>query len=364
MMVFFLGCSSTLTVQVDIFDSKGFNPEDVLKASVEREIAQHFNLVKKGAYARTRSDLKIQLNEYLALLSKPEIAVVAHDDLAKFSAKSVKIIDSEVNEAVRKRNEGIKLARRAETSSKADERQKSLESAQEKFTSARDTLNLLKAEFLRPYQGLLQQTLSSMNAEVTPDLTAINDLILSGNIIDRKVEKSVQKLSGGLDLFDDPMAPFVISASENYWKGVFNKTKASGQIGNTDIAIKMETIGTFTIKGVRLDAAKVTEASFQVLKQSVKLVAAAYGIPTPGGTPPPVGDPAAETPNEIVMNIDKLRQFAELKRHKSRYAAYSLLDLIIAEHKALVSDDASIREGAVSRVKKSFEAYKAQLSGG
>lgn len=361
--IFFLGCSSSLTVQVDIFDGKGINPGDVLKAAVERETAQHVYLLKTGSYARTKSDLKIQLRKYLDLLAKPDIAVVTPNDVSKFAVIASSNVDTAVNNAAEKRNVGTNENRKAETLINPDERQKVYESALDNFTSATQILNKLRFEFLKPYQGLLKEKLIEMEAEITPDLTTINNVILSDSRINREVEKSVQTLTGALDLFDDHLAPFIISASENYWQGVFNKTEASGQIGNTDIAIKMETIGTFTIKGVRLDASKVTEASFQVLKQSVKLVAAAYGIPTPGGTPPTVGDQISGSPAAMVMNIDQLRQTADLKRQKSQYAALSLLDLIISERLDLLSANNPARKAAVDRIKKSFQAYKPQLSG-
>jgi hypothetical protein len=46
-----------------------------------------------------------------------------------------------------------------------------------------------------------------------------------------------------------------------------------------------------------------------------------------------------------------------------RIAAHSLLDIIIAERNNLLSVDGPKRQGAITRVKQSFRAYKSQLKG-
>ena len=154
-IVFFLGCSSTLTVQVDIFDSKGLDPGDILESTVQREAAQQAYLLKTDSYTRAKTDIKIQLRNYLDLLAKPEVAVVAADDVARFSIKSDRSVDSAVNDAVQKRNEGYEQTRLAETITQTDERRKAFESALDKFSSATQILTQLRSDFLRPYQGLL-----------------------------------------------------------------------------------------------------------------------------------------------------------------------------------------------------------------
>lgn len=362
-IVLFFGCSSRLTVQVDIFDSKGLNPDDILEATVQREAAQHAYLLRAGAYARTKVDLSSQSRKYLGLLVTAKSPIVSSGDIDKFAQEASRQINAAVDNAVRTRDEGLEQTTMAATITKSEERRQAFELALVKFSSATQMLVQIRSDVFKPMEGELKKILEGLQIERTPNLTLINRIINTKSSVNEAIQKNYKALTGGLDLFDDPLAAIIISAPENYWQGVFNKTEASGQIGNTDIAIKMETIGTFTIKGVRLDAAKVTQASFQVLKKSVQLVAAAYGVPVPGSTPPPAGATSTETATDIVANIDQLRQEAVYKRQISRFAALTLLDLIIAEQSDLLSNNNILRKEAVGRVKKSFAAYKSQLQG-
>jgi len=174
------------------------------------------------------------------------------------------------------------------------------------------------------------------------------------------IEQKVESLTGGAHLIDDPLAPIVIAAPDEFWKGVYNKTSALGTMGNTDIAIKMETVGSFTIKGLRVDASKVTEATFDVLKQSIRMVAAAYGVPLPAAEKKTKQD-AGGSPTDVLMAADEVRQVADRKRLLSKTAALTLLDLIIAQRSDLNS--APTRSTAIQNLKRSFEAYKGQLAG-
>ena len=131
-------------------------------------------------------------------------------------------------------------------------------------------------------------------------------------------------------------------------------------MGNTDIAIKMETVGSFTIKGLRVDASKVTEATFDVLKQSIRMVAAAYGVPLPAAEKKTQQD-VGGSPTNVVMAVDEVRQLADRKRLLSKSAALTLLDLIVAQRSDLAL--ASTRTTAIQNLKRSFEAYKGQLAG-
>jgi len=367
MLFFLIGCSSKMSVQVDIFDPKGLDANDTLQASVNREAALHVYLLNGGFYAKTKANLKDQMRDYLEFLAQPKIAIVSHVDIEKLFGKAANTIDSAVGNAVEKRNRGLEKTRVAASIEDDKKKKIAFESALELFSSATQELTDLRSKVKKPYDGLLKKHLEQLHMQKEPDLEMINKISFNINDTDAVFEKNVRSLTGGLDLFDDPLASYVISAPDKYWQGIYNKAQASGTIGNTDIAIKMETVGTFTIKGLRLDASKVTEASFEILKQSVRMVAAAYGVPVPGGKHSseiqPPGQPNATSPTNVILNVDQLKQSAERKRQLSRIAALSLLDIIIVERNNLLSEDGLKRQRAISRVKQSFEAYKSQLKG-
>lgn len=359
-LVFLSACSSALTVQVDIYDSKGLSSHDAVQSALEREGARHVYLAKSGQYLNAAADIKFQLANYLKFLSSPEIGLIKLEQSSKSQLAASTLVEETITAAVQTRDMALQDLRRAELTEKPDDKKAFLATASTRFTTASNNLNELRSSIFKPYQGALKDYLASIKSAAMPD-TAKLDRITSMQIISESaVEKNLQSLTGGLDLLDDPLAPVIIAAPPQYWKGVYNKTTAGGTIGNTDIAIKMETIGTFTIKGLRLDASKVTEATFDVIKQSVRMVAAAYGIPLPADqTSTKSGDTGS--PTDMVLSIDQVRQAAERKRLLSRAAALTILDLIVTQKDKLVSD--GNRKAAVQQLKKSFEAYKTQLSG-
>lgn len=88
-------------------------------------------------------------------------------------------------------------------------------------------------------------------------------------------------------LLGDPLTSYVTNDSlrKKIWKSTYNQTKVSTFMGDTDIAVLLrknpeknssksgDYNNNFTIKGVRLDAEDVIEASFKTLSQSINLFA-------------------------------------------------------------------------------------------
>ncbi len=356
------GCSTNLSVQVDIFDPKGVSANDTLEATAQREVAKHAFALKKDLYGQARTNLESQLKKYLEDLRKN--AIVSDEDVSRFADNAINIIYQKIGNAMQNRNQGMETIRLAETITEGSARQSKFEAGLQAFQSATQVLVELRANVKRPFEGPIRGFISSLDPQRGPDLQKINNIVNINSDLDRAIEENLKSLTGGFDLFDDHLAPAIISAPNNYWKGVYNKTKASGQIGNTDIAIKMETVGTFTIKGLRLDASKVTEATFEVLKQSVRMVAAAYGVPIPSGAPSSNNTSTSPaSPTDLLLTVDQMHKAADRKRQLSRNAALTLLDIIISERADLTSSTAATREAAVIRLQQSYEAYKSQLQG-
>lgn len=359
-----LPACTTLDVKVEIFNPSGITSEDALESTVKREAASHAYLMKTDFYSRTALDLKTQVADFLTYLSSVQCPdkskVIADGDLPIFTSKAKISVEKAIGEAVAARNQGMTILRQAETINKGD-RSPNLSNSLAHFSAANKALLDLSINFEQAFETNTKQLIACLNQKPTsPNLDLLNKVITSQRKTQTAIEQKVESLTGGGHLFDDPLAPIVIAAPDKFWKGVYNETSALGTMGNTDIAIKMETVGSFTIKGLRVDASKVTEATFDVLKQSVRMVAAAYGVPLPAAEKKNQHD-AGGSPTDVLMAVDEVHQIADRKRLLSRSAALTLLDLIVAQRSDLASD--STRISAIQNIKRSFDSYKGQLAG-
>ncbi|NGZ95146.1 MAG: hypothetical protein CV089_03255 [Nitrospira sp. WS110] len=366
-----LPACTALDVKVEIFNPSGITSNDALESAVKREAANHAYLLKTDLYERTAVDLKSQSRHLLSILSSAQCPdrskVIADGDLPSITGTAMNNVENAIREAVRARNAGMALLRQAETVKKDDEPSKNVEKTEKlttaltHFSTGNKALSDLSDNLQQTFNVYTNKLLVCLNEEPSlPNLELLNKVTTSQRQTQTSIEQKLVSLTGGAHLLDDPLAPIVIAAPNAFWKGVYNETTALGTMGNTDIAIKMETVGTFTIKGLRVDASKVTEASFDVLKQSIRMVAAAYGVPLPATEKKPQQDSSGSA-TDILMTTDEIRQSADRKRLLSKTAALTLLDLIVAQRSDLTSS--STRKTAIQNLKHSFEAYKGQLAG-
>lgn len=373
LIVFLLSLSActTLDVRVEIFNPAGVASTDALESTVKREGANHAYLLKTDFYERTALDLKNQAIQFIHTIAEArcpdQSPVITDQDLPVILASARNNVENAVRDAVQARNAGMTLLRQAETVKKDDEpgrlseRNEKLTTALTHFSTANKALTDLSINLEQGFKENTNKLIVCLNRKPDPfNPEPLHRVIIAQQQTQRSIEQKVVSLTGGTHLLDDPLAPVVIAAPNTFWKGVYNETTALGTMGNTDIAIKMEAVGGFTIKGVRVDASKVTEASFDVLKQSIRMVAAAYGVPLPA-TEKNAQQNATGNPTDILMTTDEIRQVADRKRLLSKTAALTLLDLIVAQRSDLTS--ASTRKTTIQNLKHSFEAYKGQLAG-
>jgi hypothetical protein len=363
-LLFVMSGCTTLGVKVEIFNPLGVTAEDTLEATAKREVANHSNLLHTNFYSKTAVDLKSQISEFLKFLSSVQCPdkkpVMATGDLPRFTVIAKSHVENTISAVVKERNEGLNLLRQA-TGMKKEEKKLPLASALDKFSSANKMLADLSAKSQQSYDDTIKAfNVCLKQTDSPPNLETLNKIMTRKRETETSLEQRVDSLTGGVHLLDDPLAPMVIAAPDEFWEGVYNETQAFGTMGNTDIAIKMETVGSFTIKGLRVDTSKVTEATFDVLKQSIRMVAAAYGVPLPASENKPQQQ-GEQTPTDLVMSADEVRQSADRKRLLSRTAALTLLDLIVSVRSDLAADPK--RMAAIQNLKRSFEAYKGQLAG-
>lgn len=151
-------------------------------------------------------------------------------------------------------------------------------------------------------------------------------------------------------LLDDKAVGPVVHADRKCWKPAkpANKARGVSRGGNADIAIKMEKDGKFVVKGVRLDAEKVTEAVFKSVTKAIVLVAKAYGVPIDGVGTPAKGDGVSA--EGMLLDV-------ESKLRIEKRAAVEMLDVLMNEE-AAAAGSAAEKAAAAVRLKASLASRR------
>ena len=178
------------------------------------------------------------------------------------------------------------------------------------------------------------------------------------------IQKSWMAITGGPEnsVFADSKASLIINAPSHAWRGLYNETYGLGSFGNTDIAVKMEGLADFTLKGVRVDSTKVTQATMAGITTAVKVVASAYGVPLPSSS----GGGATQAQTKVAPDPEQQKLDAEQKLKSQRAAIVDILEAIGQESTALGAESAGAahdaqRKAAVQRIKDVFAANRADL---
>ncbi len=336
-----------LSVTVDILDKNCLDDADVLAASVERELAAFRAKTGAGKFGEAPGKLRSELADFYRRLVPKGIVDSADID------QMVETAGTKIDAAI----EGAEASYASAAAKAEAARRATGESRADLYLEAAALLEAGKARLRELSQAIADET-DGVIADALQGLVASDraPLVRAKDDLDRRVDGELRSLTGGLGLFDDPLADRVLHSPEACWDGVFGKTYACGALGNTDIAIKLESLGHFTIKGVRVDAAKITQATFKVLEQGIALFAAAAGVPAPAQGSATAG---ADTAGDEVLQAERRREQARSARRLSRLAALALLDAILAQKDALGAD--GTRRSAVAGVRTTFGVYRSQL---
>jgi len=335
------GCAK-LSVRVEVFDNTYLDSAEVIVTDAEQAVARVERNKADDRYNEMRAALKVDLGT--ALAKAAAAALTAEGAGEMMAAQAETIIDAKFAEAMLAYEKAIASARKARTfGADRDRRVELFREAGMHVARGDRVLLALDEEFTRVFDEL-----------PGGDGPGTLALLESREAVQNAVSEAVGSLIGDAGLFDDPMASAVIHAPDGAWDGTFNRSFGWGLFGNTDIAIKMESLGVFTVKGLRMDGTQVTAATFKVLSQGVKLLAASTGLPATGAG----GEPRA-TP---VSDADAKRREAQGKQRIGRSASVALLDTILAEREALA--DPARRAAAIQRIQSAFAVYKPNLDGG
>lgn len=125
-----------------------------------------------------------------------------------------------------------------------------------------------------------------------------------------RIEHIQRELIGDQGLVESPHAFVIANAGDEKWATQFGYTVGRTVGGSSNIAIKMERLGTFTVKGVTFDPSDTARAARKVTVEAAVTAARVYGVPVPSAAKDTRGDaPTVEQLEEI--NTLRLRVFAD-----------------------------------------------------
>lgn len=180
----------------------------------------------------------------------------------------------------------------------------------------------------------------------------------------------LQKPRSRFPILGDPIASYIAkNDNDQIWKSIFNKTVSYSFLGNSDVAYILRSNppeeelksgdynNNFTIKGVRMDAADVTNAVFTTLTQTINFVAGTQGIPLRN-------QPNQESPQptqiEEILNLSDDQKKLDLKSKKHKDYAHFLIEKINMEN--IQDKDGNSLDEAIKRIKEYWEFLKQNLN--
>jgi hypothetical protein len=381
------GCSQ-LRVQVSVFDLRRFeNQEEFAEAVATAADARVEPLLASGQLDSARDSLRSQATALVQSLAttRPSAngpVAVPQEVVDKLGGAFSRAIDNSFSNAIDDYRAGVAAAVGARNFPRGPlvgqykERRQCFLAANANFEAGDYELLKLGAELSKATQSL-RSTLPELYLELgmargDAERRSRSDADAAKSL-QQNVSRAVTSLIGRNGIVEDRYASVIVSADpEKYWRGTFNRTYGIGTIGNTDIAIKMDGLANFSLKGVRMDASKVTPAAFQGLQQVIKVAAAVYGVPLPSGSQAvPAGNgttagAAADGSANPLDTAESDRQQAELRLLRSRAAALNILNAIVSRRAAITNPAndnpaQAARSDAAKQIQSAFDAAKSDL---
>ncbi|WP_299554503.1 hypothetical protein [Seonamhaeicola sp.] len=165
------------------------------------------------------------------------------------------------------------------------------------------------------------------------------------------------------NLLGDPMVSY-ITKEENLplWESTYNRTKSSTFFGNADIAVVLQEDpesynNNYAIKGVRVDADKLIQSSFDVLAQSINVVASSQGIALPDK-----GEQNYFYPDVIPEIQNLATEKNKLADKRKEYEAYRKLLIVNILNKNLDNKSGEELKTAIDEIKALWATYKAKMA--
>ncbi|MEO1038260.1 MAG: hypothetical protein AAFX09_01850 [Pseudomonadota bacterium] len=189
--------------------------------------------------------------------------------------------------------------------------------------------------------------LTGMATAITGSLGAAADG--DGDAGARAVEAAVQTgaeqssarardiLQGG-SLASSDYAYYAASLPDTAWETDFNRAYGRGTFGDSDVVIRMNSVGDFSVKGMTFDPSTVAAVASKVSTQAILLGAQIAGAPVHGATAQGASGIAASS-NQLEGVEARLRT-REAQQDAWRQAILDLASVILTEQSALVPSGA------------------------
>jgi uncharacterized protein YjbJ (UPF0337 family) len=344
------GCAQ-MTVRVDILNSAYWASPQHIDALTVVGIAESIQKIRDGRFDASRRQLRRAVASEIQRLAALPQATVAKQQVGRLTENYGRSIDREFLKASGHFERAFGKVREATAAANAEARAHLLRDAGRFYGAGVGAIDNLKAELAleigKDFAGIPEAQQQEASAR-----------------IEQGVQHAVEGLTAGAELLDDPRASAAVYAPDTYWERRFNDTFCTGSLGNTDCAVKMEGIGSFTLKGVRLDATRITQATFSVAREAVQTVAAVYGVPVPKAastTGTETTDTTTTTSAPDIQSPVKRQRDAATGLLQLRLARLAVLEAVMAQRAAVTGADQAARDQAITAIKTVVEANRAQL---
>lgn len=150
--------------------------------------------------------------------------------------------------------------------------------------------------------------------------------------------------------------------SEKFWESEYNTTKTWTMFGNSDIAVVLAEDpdsynNNYSIKGIRVDADKLIQSSFDMLAQSINLIASTQGVALPSSS----DEDNYFAPDPITSVQELSNKESSLESKRKTLQAYKELLLLEIFGKDLDKKNDDDLKKAINEIKVIWESYKSKI---
>jgi hypothetical protein len=181
--------------------------------------------------------------------------------------------------------------------------------------------------------------------------------------VSQHASDSTHLLIGDGNITQQPAAYVIANArdEDKVWAPIFDRSYGTGQWGKTDVAIKMETRGVFTIKGLTFDASQTARVASKMASQALLIGSQLAGVPIRTGTF--TGDGAAlATSSGALQAAEDQSATAEAKVQDKKDALMELATQVLAQRLNIDSGVIEKMKAAMTAVDAKFTSTKTRLS--
>lgn len=365
-----LGCAR-MAVRVDILNSAYWSSPQYVESVTLAKMTDAEQAIRDGRFAAQREVLKQDVRNALLAMSeanprnKPEDVGVPLKFVDRLAKGFNTTIDKQFNVARDHFRAAFDKVHAAVHASSDTDREAKMREAKALFTKGADTLAVLVNDLSAGVLAALTSGEIRADPKATPGGAPPAAALRTAENLKQQAQEITEGLIGNAGILDDPRAAAVVYAPNQYWAGQFNQTLCYGSLGNTDCAVKMEGLGAFTLKGVRLDATKITQATFSVAREAIQTVAAVYGVPIPKGRPAATasGQGSDASVSTDVDSPVKRQRDAGTTLLQLRLARLAMFETIVAQRQQIRGVDTA-RAQAIKTIKAVLDANRKQLDPG